>query len=273
MLSRSEVLREQVQSIKEYFEVERCVTAMKAVRWKWWHTPGDSVTESEFRVMLEEALQETVFKGSYHSGGFHFWIEEGVEDDEPWLRICGGFFMAGAITESDDGVTYRRETGQKNTNDNRKDSWSGSVKPFIPMDDNDGWITDRLPWSFDGYNSEQFQDGDVWVVGEDNEVQLVNCFDVKGGEVWRPIVINVPTPYVPPRWKPNEGKSYWFIDEIGRIRQSTTIQNCAMFRDRYNLGNCFQTEGEAEIALNEIKQVFQQHQTYKYYMDMITKTN
>lgn len=60
-----------------------------------------------------------------------------------------------------------------------------------------------------------------------------------------------------PKWKPKYKGNYYFVDDRGKIIPSmwddTNSDNL-----RYELGNCFRTPQEAEIAANKIKEVLNQ---------------
>jgi hypothetical protein len=54
------------------------------------------------------------------------------------------------------------------------------------------------------------------------------------------------------RWKPEEGDTYWFINDIGDICKSTW-DNVNIDRKRYLIGNCYQTKEECEFAIEKLK--------------------
>jgi hypothetical protein len=54
------------------------------------------------------------------------------------------------------------------------------------------------------------------------------------------------------RWKPEEGDTYWFINDIGDICKSTW-DNVNTDRKRYLIGNCYQTKEECEFAREKLK--------------------
>jgi hypothetical protein len=54
------------------------------------------------------------------------------------------------------------------------------------------------------------------------------------------------------RWKPEEGDTYWFINDIGDICKSTW-DNVNTDRKRYLIGNCYQTKEECEFAKEKLK--------------------
>lgn len=104
MKTREEVLLRQVDEIMDSFNVNRCILAMEAVGWEWFNEPD--INEYVFRKHLRKALNETVQRGSYQSGGFKFWIDEGEDTRGSWVRIEGGFYIESAITSWDDGEYY-----------------------------------------------------------------------------------------------------------------------------------------------------------------------
>ena len=54
------------------------------------------------------------------------------------------------------------------------------------------------------------------------------------------------------RWKPEEGDIYWFIDSSGQaIKDRWTSHHYD--RERYEIGNCYKTEAEAESAKEKLK--------------------
>lgn len=59
------------------------------------------------------------------------------------------------------------------------------------------------------------------------------------------------------RWKPKNEDCYYYLDD--RLRIIKSIVNCWYGEDadnsRYELGNCFKTPEEAEVASNKIKEV------------------
>ena len=56
------------------------------------------------------------------------------------------------------------------------------------------------------------------------------------------------------RWKPKEGEKYWEIDLLGRVIE-ICWNNDDFDKNRYNFGNVFCTEKEAEEAREKIKEL------------------
>ena len=56
------------------------------------------------------------------------------------------------------------------------------------------------------------------------------------------------------RWKPELGEKYWFVTSAGR--PSTDVNNLGLADNRFNLGNCFETEAEAQAAAEKFKALF-----------------
>jgi hypothetical protein len=241
MKTRDEALQEAAQDIINNFNISRCLDAMHAVDWKWYDTSGDRVTFSEFSLRLKHALNETIRMGSYSSGGFDFYIEESLDDDDPWITINGGFYMEQSIMKTTGGVYYQKESGSP---------WEGSIKLLTTVDDNDGWIVDRLPSESDGYNRDQFEDGDVWVT-YDSDVFLMNWRMVATTDPWRPVESYEPSPFNTPRWKPNDGENYYFISDTFTIKHAI-YHEFDQFYNHYDCGNCFETEEEADAVLRKI---------------------
>ena len=60
-------------------------------------------------------------------------------------------------------------------------------------------------------------------------------------------------PAVPTRWRPQKGEEYFQVSayrgEVGEVRAYTSVS-----QDECNLGNCFKTAAQAEIAANAVSQ-------------------
>jgi len=115
------------------------------------------------------------------------------------------------------------------------------------------WITDRLPTEADGD-----EDHCVWWTSIDGEVVLCYYEDIKTGEVWAPKPKPVvPAPYVKPepkRWKAKPFESYWFVD--GQINENwMRWTDHSENLNRYNNGNCFQTEAQAIEAARRVREL------------------
>ena len=52
------------------------------------------------------------------------------------------------------------------------------------------------------------------------------------------------------RWKPKEGEPYWHIYDDGTIDYDFWTSENDILLGRYKLGNCFETEGEAQKELD-----------------------
>ena len=65
-----------------------------------------------------------------------------------------------------------------------------------------------------------------------------------------------PPPYVKPRWKPKELEEYCYIarDGVYMARASYEFNKKAI-----ELGNCFQTEKEAQEVFEKFKQLLKEH--------------
>lgn len=53
-------------------------------------------------------------------------------------------------------------------------------------------------------------------------------------------------------WKPKTDEKYWFVDSTGAIDWNYW-SDCGVDNYRYTIGNCFETEEEAEFALENLK--------------------
>lgn len=66
------------------------------------------------------------------------------------------------------------------------------------------------------------------------------------------------TPTRNKKWKPKDGKWYWYVDINDGISVENTIYFEHMFTDinRINMGNCFKTQKDAYAVHIKIKQLF-----------------
>lgn len=55
------------------------------------------------------------------------------------------------------------------------------------------------------------------------------------------------------RWKPDEIQKYYYVDNDGLVRDDTWWNSAGVDQDRFEIGNCFQTEEEAEKAVEKLK--------------------
>lgn len=66
---------------------------------------------------------------------------------------------------------------------------------------------------------------------EVEEAKLKELLGIKESKVWKPVL----------------GETYWYVDSFGDIYQNNG-ENMLGDKYRYNLGNCYKTEGEAIFA-------------------------
>lgn len=57
----------------------------------------------------------------------------------------------------------------------------------------------------------------------------------------------------PTRWKPKTGDDYYSLDGVGRIVNTTWMDNTTYDQAKFDLGNCFQTGEEAERVVEYLK--------------------
>jgi hypothetical protein len=113
---------------------------------------------------------------------------------------------------------------------------------------NTEWITDRLPKYEDGFL------GLVWyqeIVGLPN---LRRRNEIKLGMPWMPI--KIPASYVKPepqRWKPNVNEIYFSV--VSHCVFSNAWLGTSGDHDRYAIGNCFQTEAQAQEAASRVREL------------------
>ena len=121
------------------------------------------------------------------------------------------------------------------------------------MENNNGWITDRLPTPDDAAGIRKVL---VWERFKGKEYVALCDYDrVYVGQPWQPII--QPPPYVKPRWKPKDREKYWCI--MTHIIGAYSWDNDTTDKKLYNLGNCFQTREEAQEVFEKIKQLLKDH--------------
>ena len=129
------------------------------------------------------------------------------------------------------------------------------------MDNNNGWITDRLPTEED----ELPVQGGVLTWDEEIGPYVLRYDLAEPGKPWRSIP-HVP-PYNKPRWKPKKGEEYWYANRVHIPVLSTIWADDEYDNNSYRIGNCFQTEKEAQGILREVfekfKQVLKEHHNGK----------
>lgn len=57
-----------------------------------------------------------------------------------------------------------------------------------------------------------------------------------------------------PRWKPEYGDQYFYIDSMGTVQQESWYYTY-INKSNYEFGNCFRTYEEADVASNKIKEM------------------
>jgi len=57
------------------------------------------------------------------------------------------------------------------------------------------------------------------------------------------------------KWKPKVGEKYWYISAQGTLWNGKFINSDWDCEHRYNFGNCFRTNREAQFALSRVKKV------------------
>lgn len=55
------------------------------------------------------------------------------------------------------------------------------------------------------------------------------------------------------RWKPKEGEGYWYIEADLHVSAISYINRFVWDKNRFRLGNCFQTKKEAEAVARKLK--------------------
>ena len=57
----------------------------------------------------------------------------------------------------------------------------------------------------------------------------------------------------PTRWKPEMSQTYYYVGGDGRVYDDTWVNDSAVDNGRFEIGNCFQTEEEAERVKEYLK--------------------
>lgn len=123
------------------------------------------------------------------------------------------------------------------------------------MNNNNGWITDRLPTEDDADYSYT-----VWTWSELHKRHLQTKVQrVALGQPWHPVV--EPPPYEKPRWKPKEGELYWYIYVSGIYFSEICKEwsNGDADMEQWSVFNCFQNRHEAAEMCDKFKQLLKEH--------------
>lgn len=83
------------------------------------------------------------------------------------------------------------------------------------------------------------------------EIQELNNQLAAEGKRWNPDTMQIEKL----RWKPNKNDIYYYISSVGWFITSETWDNWIYDIEHYEMGNCFKTKEEAEVKLEQIKQI------------------
>jgi|688.fasta_scaffold00957_3 hypothetical protein len=112
------------------------------------------------------------------------------------------------------------------------------------------WITDRLPTKEDGDVNQT-----VWVYYVCDGLKNQHYSTVLHGQPWTHIAM--PKPYVktePQRWKPESEQLYHYVTDSGFEHRLIATDNEYRFLRRYDFGNCFKTQAQAQEAARRVRE-------------------
>jgi hypothetical protein len=112
------------------------------------------------------------------------------------------------------------------------------------------WITDRLPTKEDSFANQ------VIIAWDDGSMCMTDYKHVEEGMPWTPIP--KPEPYVKPepqRWKPESEQLYHYVTDSGFEHRLIATDNEYRFLRRYDFGNCFKTQAQAQEAARRVREL------------------
>ena len=103
-MKRNELIQKQIDSIMDTFDFRKVSDTMEALNWTWYMDGEDRVPEeSEIRSHARNRMKELFHSAGSDSGGLSASLDEGTDEDGPWLRVNLRFILTDSMT---DGESY-----------------------------------------------------------------------------------------------------------------------------------------------------------------------